>query len=94
MEDGGKVGPAVCAAVTDGKCQAGQHGGSSDDESTPPAGDDHGAGQENGDDHGKPEVTPPATPTTGSIETGEDHSTHEELPSSSETGKGKSGRND
>jgi len=93
VEDGGKVGPAVCAAVSDGKCQAGQHGGGSEDQSTPP-GDDQGAGQENGDDHGKPEVTPPTTPTTGSIETGEDHSTHEELPSSSETGKGKSGRND
>ena len=62
--NGEKVGPAVCAAVTDNKCQAGDHGqGSDDDEGTPAEG--HGQSG----DHGKPEDVP-----AGSIDTGAEHS--------------------
>ncbi len=76
-------GPTVCAAASDGKCQAGQHGqGSGDDSSTSStvgSGEDHATtptpgsiatGEDHSDDHA-------TTPTTGSIATGEDHSGHD-----------------
>ena len=87
VEEGGKVGPAVCTAVSDGRCQAGQHGGGSDDESTPP-GDGHGAGQGPGQNNGKNNVTPPTTPTTADPASGDDSGLH------NGASKGKSGRND
>ena len=64
-------GPTVCAAASDGKCQAGDdsHGeGGGDDEgtTTPTA----GTGEDPGADHGKDQVTPP----NGSPATGENHS--------------------
>jgi hypothetical protein len=94
-DNDGPLGQQVCTYASKNKCHSGTEnpGKGGDDRSTPPSGDDHGAAPEAGDDHGKPEVTPPTTPTTGSIETGEDHSGGQ-LPSSSETGKGKSGRDD
>jgi len=81
-EAGEKVGPAVCAAVTDNKCQAGQHGqgSDSDDQGTPPT---ENPGQGQSGEHGKPEVTPPAPPN-GGIETGAENG-ERDLPS----GKGK-----
>jgi hypothetical protein len=82
-EAGEKVGPAVCAVVSDGKCQAGKDSAPSgtDDEGGEPA-DQPG---KSGEEHGKPETTP-ATPDTpnGSIDTGAENSGRD-LPS----GKGK-----
>ena len=69
---GDPVGPTVCAAASDGKCQAGQHGkGSSSGEdhaTTPTTGS-----VQTGEDHSNEHAT---TPTTGSVQTGEDHSGH------------------
>jgi len=72
---GTKVGPAVCAAVTDGKCQAGEDGSGSEDDGT--ASDDAPSGDhgKSGDDHGKPQDVP-AKPTTpaGGVQTGSENS--------------------
>jgi hypothetical protein len=101
IDDGkleGPLGQQVCQVASKEKCHSGEANpgkGSGDDESTPPGteGENHGqnsddpAGQ-SGDDHGKDEVTPPTTPTTGSIATGEDHSGRDDLGSSN---KGSSG---
>ena len=85
--DGGPVGPTVCAAASDGKCQAGQHGkgsgdngttsssvGSGEDHATTPTTGSIATGEDHSDDHA-------TTPTTGSITTGEDHSGHDVGPS-------------
>jgi hypothetical protein len=69
--DGQPKGPTVCAAASDEKCQAGDHGKTDGGNSGPGSGADH---SQAGDDHGNDEVTPPTTPTTGSIATGEEHS--------------------
>jgi hypothetical protein len=86
-DSAGPLGQDVCKVASQGNCIHDDKG-----KSTPPSSgpsENHGTGQENGDDHGQPEVTPPASPTTpdtpaGSIETGAEHSTRT-LPS----GKGK-----
>ena len=87
--DAGPLGQDVCVVASDGKCHAGDdHKGQGGDDSTPPSSgpDENNGGGQGNDDHGKPEVTPPAQTTTpnGSIETGEEHSDRD-LPS----GKGK-----
>jgi len=98
--EGGPVGPTVCAAASDGKCQAGSdnHGkgtGPGDDEgptpSTAGSAEDHDTTPttgsiETGDDHNDDHAT---TPTTGSAVTGQDHSGRDVGPSDS--GKGDSG---
>jgi len=86
----GPLGQQVCVEASHEMCRSGKDhpGTSGDDHATPPSSgpaENHGDGQENGDDH-KPEVTPPAPPTTsetsaGSLQTGEDHSGRD-LPSS------------
>jgi len=62
QQDGNPVGPTVCAVASAGKCQAGQHGkgGAGEDGSTT------STTEGSSGDHG-------TTPTTGSIQTGEDH---------------------
>jgi len=100
----GPKGPTVCKEASDGKCKAGaEHGKSGDDDSTPPSSagssENHGKNSddpagESGDDHGKDEVTPPTTPTTGSIETGDDHSGGRAEAGSDNSGKGSSGSDD
>lgn len=84
--DAGPLGQEVCKVASDNKCHSGTaNPGGGDDETTPPATEDEnpGQGDENNGDHGKPEVTPSATPN-GGIETGEQNS-NKDLPS----GKGK-----
>jgi hypothetical protein len=88
-EDGKPVGPTVCAAASDGKCQAGDdHGkGSGDNGSTTSStvgsgstpGDDHpGVGNGPAEDHesqaGADHEATSTTVTTASQATGEDHS--------------------
>jgi hypothetical protein len=83
LPDGAKLGPIVCAKASDNHCQAGVNhgqGDGTDDQGTPPSSDDQ-SGQ-----HGKSGEEHPAanehatTPTTGSIATGVDHSSHSEPP--------------
>jgi hypothetical protein len=101
----GPKGPVICKEASGGKCQAGQHGKSGDDDSTTSSTastENHGRNSDDpagksGDDHGdKAEVTPPTTPTTGSIETGDDHSggRAESGSDNSDSGKGGSGSDD
>lgn len=105
-DNGLPVGPTVCVEASGGKCHSGDNnpgkGGGEDDSTTPStgaSGENHGRGQGRGtddpadddsDDSDDDEVTPPSTPTTGSIETGSDNSGREVGPS----GKGKSGSDD
>jgi hypothetical protein len=80
-EAGDKVGPAVCIAVGS---QCAQNGTSGADDHGAPADDPSGEHGKSGDDHPAANNDHANTPTTGSIQTGEDHSGRE-LPS----GKGK-----
>ena len=91
---GDPVGPAVCAAVTDGKCQAGADHGQNPAGETPPKG---GPGENPGRGHGgesddpaddNGEAKKPETPA-GSIATGEEKS-QRDLPA----GKGKPSTDD
>lgn len=95
----GPLGQQVCVVASQGKCNSGDAnpGKGGDDEnttsSTGGSGENNGRNSDDpagksGDDHGKDEATP-TTPTTGSIETGEDHSGRE--VDSDNSGKGKSG---
>jgi hypothetical protein len=88
--DPGPLGQDVCVVASKGNCvhpdpeNAGKGGG--DDEAPETEGPKENQGRS--DEHGKPEVTPPTTPATGSIATGEDHSGQDDLPVSD---KGKAG---
>jgi hypothetical protein len=87
--DAGPLGQEVCKVASDNKCHSGTENagkGGGDGESTTPEteGPKENQGRGQGDEHGKPEDTPP---TTGSIATGEEHS-GKELPVSD---KGKAG---
>jgi hypothetical protein len=88
-DDAGPLGQDVCKVASENKCHSGTENkgkGGGDNETTTPETDGPHENQGRSDEHGKPEVTP-TTPTTGSIATGEDHSSRD-LPSSD---KGKAG---
>jgi hypothetical protein len=99
----GPFGQEVCKVASEGKCHPENAGKSGDDHGTPSstAGstENHGRNSddpagESGDDHGKDEVTPPTPPTTGSIETGDDHSGGRAGAGSDNGGRGNSGSDD
>jgi hypothetical protein len=76
----GPLGQLVCVEASNNKCHSGTENpgkGAGDDEGTPSStvgeGQNHGRGHDEGQDAGD-DVTDPATPTTGSIETGVAHS--------------------
>jgi hypothetical protein len=70
-----KIGPAVCAAVShDQACLKHKSSDESEDQGTPPANPSEGRGK-SGEDHPDTDEDDHATtPTTGSIETGAEHS--------------------
>ena len=84
----GPVGQVICAEASKGNCvhpdseNKGKGGG--DDETTTPEDEGQNENQGRSDEHGKPEDTPPSTPT-GSIETGAENSGQDVGPE----GKGK-----
>jgi hypothetical protein len=96
----GPFGQEVCKVASDNRCRPDSHGKSGDDHGTPSStgastanrgrNSDDPAG-ESGGDHGKGEVTPPTTPTTGSIETGDDHSGGRAESGSDNSGRDSSG---
>lgn len=72
-DDAGPLGQDVCVIASDGKCRSGDNHKGGEDETTPPdtSGENRG---KSGDDHGRADDEHPTTPTTGSIDTGVEHS--------------------